>query len=118
MHTYTDNTDTEKLTWYVERLWTLAAELPKQSVPMQDLTHIFDDICWASSNPKPGVWEDVLHAKRIINADMSHPVILNAAGSLMDGAHRLAKAWVLGYETVDVVRFEEDPEPDERHPKL
>ena len=52
-------------------------------------------------------------AKRVLEADLSHPVILSADGSLFDGSHRIAKAWVLGHETIQVVRFRENPEPDE-----
>lgn len=117
MHTFTDETDDERLTWNVERLWKLAANLPRQPVPVSDLISIFDHICWASSNPKPGVWEDILHAKRIMETDLKYPVILSASGSLMDGAHRIAKAWILGLETIDVVKFDEDPAPDIRVPK-
>ncbi len=32
----------------------------------------------------------------------------------MDGMHRVAKAWLLGLETIEVVQFDVDPEPDER----
>jgi hypothetical protein len=34
----------------------------------------------------------------------------------MDGLHRLTKAWMLGVETIRVVRFPVTPEPDERRP--
>ena len=30
----------------------------------------------------------------------------------MDGIHRIAKAWLLGHETIDAVRFSEDPSAD------
>jgi hypothetical protein len=30
----------------------------------------------------------------------------------MDGMHRVAKAYMLGHETVDAVQFDIDPEPD------
>jgi hypothetical protein len=52
------------------------------------------------------------HARRIIAADLSHPVILAADGSLMDGGHRIAKAYLLGHETIQARRFVTDPEPD------
>ena len=45
-------------------------------------------------------------------ADLSHPVILSSSGGLMDGGHRMAKAWAAGATTVRAVRFAVDPEPD------
>ena len=52
------------------------------------------------------------HARRIQDADLSHPVILSAGGGLMDGGHRIAKAYLLGETTVKARRFVTDPEPD------
>lgn len=52
------------------------------------------------------------HARRIQDPDLSHPIILSADGGLMDGGHRLAKAWLLGWTEIAAVQFEEDPEPD------
>lgn len=53
------------------------------------------------------------HARRIFDADLAYPVILCAEGRLMDGGHRLAKAWMEGREEIAAVRFPVTPEPDE-----
>jgi hypothetical protein len=54
----------------------------------------------------------------VINeADLSQPIILSAAGYLMDGGHRLAKAWLLKRQEIQAVQFEIDPEPDEVRPR-
>ena len=52
------------------------------------------------------------HADLIQKADPKYPVILSADGRLMDGGHRIAKAWISGRTTIDAVRFRVDPEPD------
>jgi len=116
-HTHSRVDGDEVLTWNVEKLWDAAARLPVQVVPLQQVLHLLDDVCWTSSKPRPGVWEDIWHAKRIFETNLDYPIILSADGQLMDGAHRLAKAWVFGQEHVRVVRFETDPEPDLRRPK-
>jgi len=41
-------------------------------------------------------------------------MILSAKGHITDGMHRVAKAWMLGRETIEAVQFDEDPEPDKR----
>ena len=54
------------------------------------------------------------HAKRVMEADLEYPVILNPEGGMMDGIHRLMKALILG-EKVKVVQFDEWPEPNLNH---
>jgi hypothetical protein len=53
------------------------------------------------------------HARRIYDAQLDVPVILSASGRVMDGMHRVAKAWILGRKKIPAVKFLHDPEPDE-----
>ena len=52
------------------------------------------------------------HARLIEATDLSYPIILSSAGRIMDGMHRVAKAYILGHQTVMAVQFDTDPEPD------
>jgi hypothetical protein len=52
--------------------------------------------------------------QRIQAADLSIPIILSADGHVMDGMHRVAKAWLLGLTEIQAVQFPQDPEPDQR----
>jgi hypothetical protein len=52
------------------------------------------------------------HARLIQGTDLSYPIILSADGRVMDGMHRVAKAYINGHERIEAVRFEVDPEPD------
>lgn len=67
--------------------------------------------CWFGEDT-PTCREVARHTKKIMEADLSFPVILSSEGLLMDGGHRIAKAWIAGEETVQAVQFIEDPEPD------
>lgn len=93
-----------------ERLWSLTADLPPTEVPIDTIAE-FDQDCWFDGGPATcrAVAE---HARRIQQADLSYPVILSADGRLMDGGHRIARAWLEGAESVLAVRFTTDPEPD------
>lgn len=97
--------------WRTQRLWALAAGLPVKQVPLSDIPE-FDLDCWFQGRHTPSIREVAGHARRIFNAELSYPVILNAEGQLMDGAHRLAKAWLEGATHIAAVRFIETPEPD------
>ena len=94
-------------TWYVSRLIKLSEDLLVKRVPLSQFT----DMGWT--------WEPVLklsefaeHVSRVQRADLSYPVILDAKGNLMDGAHRLVKAHTLGAKTILCVQFCVNPKPD------
>jgi hypothetical protein len=97
--------------WYTERLWALARDLPVRMVPIAGIAE-FDQDCWFGPNTPPTVRAVAEHARRIMDADLQYPIILSAGGGLMDGGHRLCKAWLQGETHVAAVRFEVDPIPD------
>lgn len=102
---------TGRAVWYTERLWHLARDLPVQAVAIAAIAE-FDQDCWFGSTTVPSCRAVARHAQRIWDADLSYPIILSASGGLMDGGHRLAKAWLLGLSEIQAVRFTVDPEPD------
>ena len=93
-----------------ERLWQLSEGLPVVEVAIAQVAE-FDQDCWFDGQA-PTCRQVAEHARRILSADLSHPVILSASGALMDGGHRIAKAWIVGDLTIRAVRFEVDPPPD------
>ena len=102
-------TPTGRAFWWTERLWQLVADLPEIEVTIDSITE-FDLNCWFREAPT--CREVAEHARRIFAADTSFPIILAADGGLMDGGHRVAKAWLEGRATVKAQRFEQDPTPD------
>jgi hypothetical protein len=93
-----------------ERLWKLSEGLPVEAVPI-DAIREFDEDCWFGGAAVTCRMV-ARHAGRIQKADLSHPVILSADGRLMDGGHRISKAWLNGMTTINAVRFKTDPDPD------
>ena len=91
-------------------MWTLAHGLPVRDVLIDDIAE-FDQDCWFHGQA-PTCRQVANHARRIQGADLRFPVILASDGSLMDGGHRISKAWLAGQSTVRAVRFVVDPAPD------
>jgi hypothetical protein len=108
-----DTSDTgETLVYNVERLWELARELPVQTIPLSQVESELDyPYCWFKTK-KPSPRAVAQHARLIYEADFNYPIILSAKGIVMDGVHRIAKAWLLGLTTIQAVQFSQDPEPD------
>ena len=96
--------------WLTEKLWAAAEGLPVIQVAIADIPE-FEQDCWFRGHG-PNIRQVAEHARRILDADLSHPVILSWDGRLMDGGHRIAKAWLEGRTHVDAVRFVTDPPPE------
>src|SRR5258708_4701651 len=99
--------------WRMEQLWELAAGLPVKKVRTKDLAGI-DDVRWFGGPRKilPTCRAVAEHARDIFEADLSYPIILSATGDVLDGMHRLCKAFVQGIEEIDAVQLPEElPEP-------
>ncbi len=99
--------------WDVGRLWELTRQMPRKRVPLEEITD-FDLVTWFNPNCSPTSRAVAEHAKRIQEVIFDYPIILSAKGEVMDGMHRVAKAWVLGMKNIEAVQFDKDPEPDER----
>jgi hypothetical protein len=52
------------------------------------------------------------HMKIINSAKLDHPIILDEAGRVMDGMHRICKAILQEVPEISAVQFQADPVPD------
>lgn len=113
MQNFINITDGVKRIWSVERIWQIASRLPVKDVPLESISNL-DEVSWFGDGPHnaPTCRRVAEHARRIYAAEFDHPVILSAEGWVMDGMHRVCKAYLLGWETVKAVQFTENPEPD------
>lgn len=97
--------------WNVDRLWVLSADLPVQLVAIDTIAELDED-CWFCGKKLPTIRSIAEHCRRINQADMTRPIILNSNGTLMDGGHRVARALLDGTTHLPAVRFAEMPPAD------
>ena len=68
---------------------------------------------WYGHNAaSPTVRSVVAHCQLMMAADLAYPILLDSAGRVMDGMHRVGKALMLGHSHVAARRFAADPAPD------
>jgi hypothetical protein len=109
-HIYTRLEHGRRFTWRISRLWREAEGLPVLDLALDAFD--FDQTVWFEPGESPTVRKVAHHLQRVLETNAEYPVILSPNGEVMDGWHRLAKAWMEGRETVPGVRLLRDPVPD------
>ena len=100
------------LAWDVSRLIKLTADSPRCQVPLTAIRELDEAYWFEGEQDRPTCRAVAEHARLIQETDLSYPIILSSDGRVMDGMHRVAKAYINGHERIEAVRFEVDPEPD------
>jgi hypothetical protein len=109
---YFRQSDKGLLAWDVRRLVELARDLPVEHVQLADIAEL-DEAHWYKHEGDSPTCRSLLDHMRLIDeVDLSHPIILNRDGRVMDGMHRVCRAVREGKVSVPAVRFITDPEPD------
>ena len=98
------------LAWDVHRLIDLSRNFPRKTMRLEEIGEL--DRPWAGLDG-PETWRQLIeHIQMINEADLSYPIILAANGEVMDGRHRIARAALLGRDSIECVQFERDPDAD------
>ena len=92
--------------WRMQQLWELAAGLPVKKVRLAELDD-FDEVRWFGGprNILPTCRAVAEHARDIYASDLNYPIILSPAGEVLDGWHRICKAYIEGVEELDAVQL-------------
>ncbi len=90
----------------MQQLWDMAAGLPIRKVRVRDLNAL-DEVRWFSEqmNKLPTCRAVAEHARNIYQVDFRFPIILSPSGVVLDGMHRLCKAFLEGMEEIDAVQL-------------
>jgi hypothetical protein len=102
--------DGRLLIWDVHRLVEQAKSLPVKTVSLSSI-HELDESFWFDGE-SPTCREVAVHAKLIAETDLKYPIILSAEGRVMDGMHRVCKAFINNLDALSAVQFEVNPAPD------
>ncbi|HDS29029.1 MAG TPA: hypothetical protein ENN96_00950 [Candidatus Acetothermia bacterium] len=100
------------LAWDVDRLIERAAGLTPMAVPLAALRELDETFWFSHDGVRPTCREVALHAKLMNEADLRFPILLSQDGRVMDGMHRVCRAFMEGRESILAVQFAEDPPPD------
>jgi hypothetical protein len=100
------------LAWDVDRLIELTTDSPRVEVPLEAIREL-DEPFWFGGGSEDATCRAIAdHARLIAEADLSYPIILDADGRVMDGMHRISKAYLEGRKSISAVQLTSDLEPD------
>ncbi|MCP9758295.1 hypothetical protein EGI20_03070 [Aquitalea sp. S1-19] len=100
------------LAWDVRRLIALSDGLPVKSVDLGQIAELNENHWYQHGHVVPTCNSVVEHCALIQGADLAYPIILDSAGRVMDGMHRVCKARLQGLTRIHAVQFADDPAPD------
>ena len=113
--------------WSVRDLWTL--DLPKTRLPMESLTWHLDFPVWPDADGQPyrGTPRQVVEQRqenavefaRVQQADLAYPIEAILRGTrwmILDGIHRMTKAWLDGADHMTVRVVPESAVQQMQHP--
>jgi hypothetical protein len=100
------------LAWDVRRLVELTRDCPVEQIPISAIAELDEAHWYEYEGDRPTCRSVLQHMELIDAADLRYPIILDQAGRVMDGMHRVCKAVRQGLSTIPAVRFATDPEPD------
>ena len=90
----------------------LTKDFETLEVPLSSIKELDENFWFQQDHDVPTCRAIADHARLIQVTDLQYPIILSSNGRVMDGMHRVAKAYLINQKTIKVVQFEEDPKPD------
>ena len=96
--------------WEVRKLAARIADHPIINVALTDIREIHEPYWFHDQAPTCA--RIIAHAQQCADADLDYPIILCNAGRIMDGMHRVMKAYGLGHSHIKARQFNMPLAPD------
>ena len=98
--------------WDVHHLIELSKDIEPKYILLDSIAELKQNYWFGGEGDIPTCMAVADHAKLIAQTDLKYPIILSSDGRVMDGMHRVCKAYIEGKETIRAVQFTVDPKPD------
>ena len=97
--------------WDLETIWNASKNAKPTRIKVSELwdKRYKNEWCWQNEGEELNNLFFLHHMRRVLNADLSYPIMISEEGLIFDGVHRLDKAKHLDLEYIDCLVFEKDP---------
>lgn len=96
--------------WDVDKLVAESKNFPIIEIEVTNIKELSEPYWYADAIPTCKSIVD--HFKILTETSLECPIILAADNSVMDGMHRVCKAYLENKKTINAVKFKKMPEPD------
>ena len=100
--------------WDARRLVAASRDLPTEVISLGSIAELDENYWFQREGEMPSVRAVAEHAAIIADADLSLPILLCPEGRVLDGMHRVGRAWIDGVSQLPARRFRFLPLPDYR----
>jgi len=100
-----------KRTWDLKEIWDASKDIEPAKIKVSDLwdSRYKNAWCWQHEEEELNNEFFLHHMQRVLEADLSYPIILSEENLIFDGVHRLVKAKYLNLKYINCVKFKTDP---------
>tara|TARA_Y100000310_G_C20418793_1_gene685653 strand:+ start:105 stop:464 length:360 start_codon:yes stop_codon:yes gene_type:complete len=101
--------------WQLKDIWRQSKKLKIKAVKVDDLwdKRYAKVFCWTLHGEEINNEFFLHHLERVLNADLTYPIILSEEDYILDGVHRLMKCKFLKIKYISCVQFKKDPKPNQ-----
>lgn len=100
------------LAWDVDKLIVQSKTLEVMDIAITNINE-FEQNYWYHNNDDEINCKSITnHIKLVLDCKLQYPIILADDGSIMDGMHRVCKAYLNGQKTIKAIKFDVTPDPD------
>ena len=103
--------------WNVNKLVEMTKSFPVANIHLSDIKEL-DECFWYDDGNVPTCRSVAEHAKLIHETDLKYPILLCPNRKVIDGMHRVCKAYMQDMDTIKAVILPEMPEPDYKNVHL
>lgn len=98
--------------WDVHKLIAKSKALPVIDIKLSSVKELEENYWFQGNSDEPTCKRIADHMLLVRESDLNFPIILAEDGSVMDGMHRVCKAYLHGHDIIKAVKFGRNPEPD------
>ena len=91
--------------WSSQTLWQCVEGLEIEEMEVELFYWYFERDLWFQDKAVPTILNVIEHFNRILGAELEYPLILSPNGIIIDGIHRLVKAFINGHSRIKVVKL-------------
>ena len=81
-------------------------------MPLSDIVELDESYWFGQREQEPTTRAIAEHLKLVNASDLAYPIILCSGGRVMNGMHRVVRAYCENRTTIKAVQFHPTPEPD------